>query len=288
MAEFRFFFGTMVTKNGLRNSPNCAKLPVLYTKLTSESATMTTILVTNDDGVQAPGLLALAETMQTFGTVQVAAPARNQSASGHKKTLFTDITISETKLANDLPALAIDGSPADCIALCAMGLRPWPPRLVVSGINRGENMGQDITYSGTVTAALEATIHGVPALAISLSNQRATDPADYAEAGRIAAIVVRHMLENPLPPLTILNLNVPNGKAKGIRLTRQGVRIYLDKIEQDGNTVRIVGEPPTGVVDEMGTDIWAVHNGYASLTPIHLDMTAHKFMADLAAWDVEV
>lgn len=247
---------------------------------------MTTILVTNDDGVQAPGILALAIAMQQFGTVQIAAPARNQSASGHKKTLFNDIQFSETTLANGMPALSIDGSPADCIALTAMGLRAWPPRLVVSGINRGANMGQDITYSGTVTAALESAIQGIPSLAISLDNHDANTVEDYAIAAEIAAKVVSHMLSHSLPPLTILNLNIPNGAVKGIRLTRQGIRIYRDVIEIDGDKVRIAGEPPTGVLDAAGTDIWAVHNGYASLTPIHLDLTAHHFMADLAAWDV--
>jgi len=249
---------------------------------------MVTILVTNDDGVHAPGLLALANAMQQLGTVQVVAPATNQSASGHKKTLFADIEIAETEIANGFDALAVHGSPADCIALSAMGLRPWPPSIVVSGINRGENMSQDITYSGTVTAALEATIHAVPALAVSLSNREANDPEDYAEAARIATIVARHLLKNHLPPLTILNLNIPQGAVKGIRLTRQGVRIYRDEIEQDGSKIRIVGEPPTGKLDEAGTDLWAVNQGYASLTPIHLDMTAHQFMANLAAWDIDV
>ncbi|GAB5493734.1 MAG: 5'/3'-nucleotidase SurE [Phototrophicaceae bacterium] len=248
---------------------------------------MTSILVTNDDGVFAPGIQALAEVMQQFGTVNIAAPARNQSASGHKKTLFTDVEIEEVTLANGMSALAIDGSPADCIALSSMGLRDFPPRLVVSGINRGENMGQDITYSGTVTAALEAAIHSVPALAVSLSNSNANTVEDYAEAAKVAVHVVTKMLQDTkgLPPFTILNLNVPAGEVKGIRVTRQGVRIYRDEMERDGNKVRIVGEPPTGVLDEVGTDIWAVHNGYASLTPIHLDMTAYRFIADLNAWD---
>ena len=251
---------------------------------------MTSLLLTNDDGVHAPGLLALCDAMKAIGTIQVAAPARNQSASGHKKTLFSDITISETQLANGQAAHAIDGSPADCIALCKMGLQQWPPRLVVSGINRGENMGQDITYSGTVTAALEAVIHGVPALAVSYSDHNADTPEHYVNAGKVAATVVRYMLQHDLPPFTILNLNVPQGDVKGIRLTRQGVRIYRDELDMsaDRKTVRIVGEPPTGVLDEKGTDIWAVHEGYASLTPIHLDMTAHRFIADLAAWDIEI
>ena len=248
---------------------------------------MTSILVTNDDGVFAPGIQALAEAMKQFGRVNIAAPARNQSASGHKKTLFSDVEIEEVTLANGMSALAIDGSPADCIALSSMGLRDFPPRLVVSGINRGENMGQDITYSGTVTAALEAVIHSVPALAISLSNPNADAVEDYADAAKVAVHVVTKMLQDTkgLPPFTILNLNVPAGKVKGIRVTRQGVRIYRDEMERDGNKVRIVGEPPTGVLDEVGTDIWAVHNGYASITPIHLDMTAYRFIADLNAWD---
>ncbi len=249
---------------------------------------MTKILVTNDDGVNAPGILALAQAMHQFGTVQVAAPARNQSASGHKKTLFQDIPVAQTTIGDEIDALAVDGSPADCIALAAMGLRHWPPRLVVSGINRGENMGQDITYSGTISAALEASIHGVPALAISLSNPDANHVDDYAEAARVTVQVVRHLLANPLPEFTILNLNIPDGTVKDLRLTRQGVRIYRDELEINEDVVRIVGEPPTGHLDDVGTDLWAVNNHFASLTPIHLDLTAHQFMATLSAWNIRL
>lgn len=247
---------------------------------------MPRILVTNDDGVTAPGLQALAESMAEIGEVEISAPARNQSASGHKKTLYQDIAIKDITLDNGMSALSVDGSPADCVALAAMGLRDWPVNIVVSGINRGENMGQDLTYSGTVTAAFEGIIQAVPAVAVSLANHTADDVEDYREAARIAGDVVRAVLERGLPALTMLNLNVPAGKPKGIRLTRQGVRIFLDEMERDGDIVRIAGEPPTGVLEEMGTDIWAIHNGYASLTPVHLDMTAHQFMAELAAWDI--
>ncbi|MCU0513939.1 MAG: 5'/3'-nucleotidase SurE [Anaerolineae bacterium] len=250
---------------------------------------MTQLLVTNDDGIDAPGLLALSSALLPLGAVQVAAPAHNQSASGHKKTLFNDLHVQPRTLPNGVDGIAVGGSPADGIALAAMGLRRWPPDLVVSGINRGENMSQDITYSGTVTAALEAVINGVPAVAISLANREADTVADYAEAARVAAIVVRYALAQRLPPLTILNLNIPAGTVQGLRLTRQGVRIYRDALQQqpDGS-YRIVGEPPTGNLEETGTDLWAVNNGYASLTPIHLDMTAHHFMADLAAWDIRL
>lgn len=248
---------------------------------------MTHILVTNDDGVQAPGLLALATAMRTLGEVQVIAPSANQSAGGHKKTLFQPMQVTETKLADGTPALAVNGSPADCIALASLGMVKWPTRVVVSGVNRGANMGQDITYSGTVTAALEAAINGLPAVAVSLTNIHAKTVEEYQTAAQVAVKVVQRVMEKGLPPLTILNLNVPvGGRVRGIRLTRQGVRIYRDKLVQEGTDYRIGGDEPAGVTDEEGTDLWAIHNGYASLTPIHLDMTAHRFLADLAAWDI--
>ncbi|NWF68602.1 MAG: 5'/3'-nucleotidase SurE [Chloroflexi bacterium] len=251
---------------------------------------MTHILVTNDDGVNAPGILALAQALRALGTVSVMAPKFNQSASGHKKTLFQDIPVEETTLADGTPALAISGSPADCIALAALGVaKYWPPDIVVSGINRGANMGQDITYSGTVTAALEAAIQGVRAVAVSMAHRSADTVAEYQTAAQVAVTVVRHALAKTMPPLTILNLNVPYGPhIKGLRLTRQGVRNYRDELSQKGHIWQIVGPEPGGNTEEEGTDLWAVHNGYASLTPLHLDLTAHRFLADLAAWDVKL
>jgi 5'-nucleotidase len=250
---------------------------------------LTYILVTNDDGVQAPGIFALATALRQLGDVEVIAPANNQSASGHKKTLFQDIKFEETRLRDGSPAIAVGGSPADCIAVAALGLKQWPPRIVLSGINRGANMGQDITYSGTVTAALESTIQGVPAVAVSLANMTANEPEDYETAAKVAVDVVRRVLDKTLPPFTILNLNVPNGRGvKGLRLTRQGVRIYRDEIEVNDGFVRIVGPEPSGMFEEEGTDLWAVHNGYASLTPISLDLTAHHFIADIGAWDIQL
>lgn len=250
---------------------------------------MTYIVVTNDDGVDAPGISMLVQAMKVFGDVRVIAPGINQSASGHKKTLFTDIPFKQTALADGTPAMAVYGSPADCIAVAALGAMQWPPDLVVSGINRGANMGQDITYSGTVTAALEASIHGIPAVAFSLNNHDASDPADYAEAARVAQEIVKNVLGRVLPPFTILNVNIPPvEKVKGIRITRQGLREYLDQLETHEAAYRIVGDPPAGRLDEEGTDLWAVANGYVSITPIHLDMTAHHFIADVANWDLSV
>jgi 5'-nucleotidase len=249
---------------------------------------MTYILVVNDDGIDAPGIYALVQALKGIATdIQVVAPMVNQSASGHKKTLHFDMRTQERQWDDGTRAVAVDGSPADCIALAALGIVRWPPRLVVSGINRGANMGQDVTYSGTVSAAMEATIQGIPAVAVSLDSQQANDITDYEIAGRLAARVVARALVHPLPPFTILSLNVPYvPEVRGIRLTRQGVRIYHDELETDGDIRRIVGQAPTGILDEAGTDLWCIDNGYASLTPLHLDLTAHQFMADLAAWDL--
>ncbi len=253
---------------------------------------MTDILITNDDGVFAPGILALAQAMRRFGSVQVVAPATNQSASGHKRTVFQDIAVDEVVLADGSTAQAVAGSPADCVALAALGVIEWPPKVVVSGINRGQNMGQDITYSGTVTAALEAAIHGLPALAVSLVNHSADKVEDYTLAAEIAARVVESLLEQRLPPLTILNLNVPAAAPiRGLRLTRQGVSVYEDGVEHEGNIYRVLWPPQVGIsglTDDEGTDLWAIHHGYASLTPLHLDMTAHQFLTRLAAWDITI
>ena len=225
---------------------------------------MTSIIVTNDDGYDAPGIVALAQAMTALGDVQVCAPALNQSASGHKITLFQDIAYSRCTVGDGIPALAVGGSPADCIALSLLGLVDGSPDIVVSGINRGENMGQDLTYSGTVTAALEAAIHGIPAVAFSLAHPDADCRDDYQVAAQLALPIVKMVLAQGLPPLTILNVNVPAVSRvedlRGIRLTRQGVRIYRDcLVEVAEGVVRVEGEPPTAKTDEIGTDVWAVH-----------------------------
>lgn len=254
---------------------------------------MVSIIVTNDDGYEAPGILALAEAMGELGNVQVCAPTINQSASGHKITLFQDLPYSRCTVGDGIPALAVAGSPADCIALSLLGLVDGQPDIVVSGINRGENMAQDLTYSGTVAAALEAVINGIPAVAFSLARADADHRDDYRVAAQVALSIVRMMLANGLPPLTILNVNVPAVSRlqdlRGIRLTRQGVRDYRDYlVEVDDGLVQIRGEPPAANTDELGTDVWAVHRDYVSVTPVHLDMTAHRFLADLEAWDLQL
>ena len=211
---------------------------------------MASILVTNDDGYDAPGILALAEAMRALGDVQVSAPATNQSGSGHAITLFKDIPYQRRVIGNDIPALAVGGSPADCIAVAMLGLLDHKPDIVVSGINRGANMGQDLTYSGTVTAALEAAIHGLPALAMSLAVPRADRVEDYQVAAEIAIHIAGKVLEEGLPPLTILSVNVPGvarfEDLRGMRLTRQGVRIYRDQLNHVGRRCGPCRRPAAG------------------------------------------
>ena len=248
------------------------------------------ILVSNDDGIFAPGLLALAGAMHEFGRVTVIGPEENQSANGHRKTLTKPLRINETHLADGTVAYSTDGAPADCIAVAMLGFIKDPIDLVVSGINRGPNLGQDLTYSGTVAAAFEGAIHHKPAIAFSL-NDRSLE-ADYSTAAQIARRVVSTVMKYGLPPLTLLNVNIPGlplEKIAGIQITRQGTSVYRDelvpRVDPYGRPYYwIGGEAPTGDVNAEGTDIWAVYHGYVSITPIHLDMTVHTMIDNLKSW----
>ena len=252
------------------------------------------ILVTNDDGVQAPGLLALAQAMRQIGQVTVVAPDRNWSASGHVKTLERPIRVTETLLADGTPAYMSDGAPSDCVALPLLGYVDKVD-LVVSGVNPFSNIGHDVTYSGTVTAAMEAVIAGVPGIAFSLASQDkpANVPTDYGPAGEIAKRVVQNVLDGGgLPEGVVLNVNIPYlivEAMKGFAITRQGLRVYRDvldrRVDPRGRPYYwIGGEAPTGV-NEEGTDVGALAAGYVSITPLQLDLTHYKAMEELKKRD---
>ena len=253
------------------------------------------ILVTNDDGILHPGLLALAQAMRPLGDVTVLAPDRNWTASGHVKTLHRPLRVREVVLADGSPALSTDGAPSDAVALALLGvLSDAPPvDLVVSGINSGENVGHDVTYSGTVTAAMEAAIWGIPGIAVSL--QLPDNPPaqlEYNAAAHYAAQVVRQVVNSGLPKGVLLNVNVPYlplAEIKGIRITRQGLRIYNDELvrrldPRNRPYYWIGGEAPSGVVED-GTDFGALSKGYVSVTPLQLDLTAQNVMDDLKKWE---
>lgn len=253
------------------------------------------ILVTNDDGVTASGLLALAQEMRQVGQVTVLAPDRNWSASGHVKTLERPLRVRDVILADGTPALATDGAPSDCVALAVLGLLPSKIDLVVSGINPYANLGHDVTYSGTVTSAMEAAIWGLPGIAVSLnSTENDRGPLDYGPAARVARRVVAEVIARQLPKATLLNVNVPylpDEQLKGIRITRQGLRVYHDLLvtreDPRGRPYYwIGGDAPTGV-PENGTDFGALSEGFVSITPLHLDLTAYRALEEMSEWKWE-
>ena len=254
---------------------------------------MKNILVTNDDGVLAPGLLALVQEMRKLGKVTILAPDRNWSGGGHVKTLDRALRVKEFRLADGTQAFGSDGAPSDCVALATLGFIKEPIDLVVSGINVGANLGHDVTYSGTVTAAMEAVIAGVPGVAVSLEAPEGhVGEFDFSAAAYAAGEVVRHVLDKGLPPEILLNVNVPFVKQeeiRGFRMTRQGLRVYhsrLDeRIDPRGRPYYwIGGDAPTGV-SEPGTDVGVLADGFVSITPLQLDLTAYRALPDLNSWD---
>lgn len=250
------------------------------------------ILVTNDDGVQSPGLLALVQEMRKLGPVSVLAPDHNWSASGHVKTMHRPLRVKETRLADGSPALASDGAPSDCVALALLGLVAEPVSLVVSGVNTTANLGHDVTYSGTVTAAMEAAIWGLPAVAVSRNYiEDQAEQIGFEPAARVAARIVQKVIENGLPKNVLLNVNVPalaDEQIRGVRITRQGLRVYHDaldrRLDPRGRPYYwIGGEAPTGVPEE-GSDVGALADGWVSVTPLHLDLTAYQTIETIAGW----
>lgn len=248
------------------------------------------ILLTNDDGVHAPGLFALKQALAAVAPLEIIAPDRNWSAAGHAKTMHRPLRIRRTTLRDESPAFTCDGAPSDCVAVALLGFLPELPALVVSGINPNANVGSDLTYSGTVAAAMEATLSNIPAIAVSLD--RTGDNEDYAPAGAFAARLAEKVLREGLPPETLLNVNVPGvsaEKIRGVRITRSGKRIYYDelveRVDPRGDKYYWIGGPqPGGATEVQGTDLWALANNYISITPIHMDMTSHAIVEKLGHW----
>lgn len=247
------------------------------------------ILLTNDDGVHADGLFALKNALAEVGDVTVVAPERQQSATGHAITLHKPLRLSPTTLRDGFSAFASNGTPSDCATLGLLEVMGGGCDLVVSGINHGPNLGWDVHYSGTVSAAFEAAIIGHPALAVSVASW---DPdIHWASASGCAARLARWLTTSPLPPFTVLNVNAPNlpqSEIKGVQVTTQGRRQYVDRVEKRADPLGrpyywlggSLAEEAAGA--EAGSDVRAVADGYVSITPIHLDLTAHALMPSLA------
>jgi 5'-nucleotidase len=248
------------------------------------------ILVTNDDGYQSEGLVALRSALSAVGEVVVVAPDRNWSAAGHYRKLFDPLRAWEGALPDGSPALLCDGTPADCVALAIMGLLPRKPDLVVSGVNLGANLGTDLLYSGTVAAAMEGIVFGVPGIAVSQLHKK-EQPWDFRAAQAAVVRVVAKVAEHGLPAGILLNMNVPARppeQVRGIRVARLGRRSYRDELvvrnDPRGRPYYwIDGSDPEDHAEE-GTDVSAVADGYVSLTPAHMDLTSHRWLEELRGW----
>ncbi len=247
------------------------------------------ILVSNDDGVHAPGIDALRHALGAVGRVVVVAPSRERSASSHSLTM--DVPLRADTLSGDV--WSVEGTPTDCVLLAIKALLEEPPDLLVSGVNRGPNVGDDVTYSGTVAAAMEGTILGVPSIAVSL-DRNPSGTYDYGPAAAFAREIARTVLEKGLPEGTLLNVNVPNRPAseiRGIRITRQGKQTYEDSIVEKtdprGRNYYWIGGYTTTWPDQTESDLEALADGFVSMTPVHLDLTDYKTMAELRTWPLE-
>lgn len=243
------------------------------------------ILVTNDDGIEAPGLKMLAEHLEPLGEVHVVAPDREQSAVGHSLTLRHPLRIAEVGPR----VTAVEGTPTDCLLLAFYRILPAKPAIVFSGINFGWNLGDDVTYSGTVSAAFEATLLGIPAVAVSTG--RNGKKVYYDVAAKFAAKIGRKVLEEGLPADTLLNVNLPMlpaSRIKGVEVTRQGRRVYddviVEKKDPRGRAYFWIGNGEARWSEAGGTDIEAIRKGKISVTPIHLDLTNHSAIEELKGW----
>lgn len=244
------------------------------------------IMVTNDDGIHAPGILALASALRDLGEVTVVAPDRERSAVGHALTLNSPLRVFELRDG----FYAVDGTPTDCVNMGIHSLLPFRPDLIVSGINHGANLGDDVTYSGTVAAAIEATLMGIPAIAVSLATLERS--GHFAEAAQIALRVARQVIANSLPEDTFLNVNVPNCPAGEIRpplITRQGKRSFVGSVigntDPRGRKYYWIGSGEADFNDYEGTDFHAINRKHVSITPLHLDLTNYASMKVIATWD---
>jgi 5'-nucleotidase len=242
------------------------------------------ILLSNDDGFQAPGLAALAEALGEIASITVVAPDRDRSGASNSLTL--DVPIRAQRMDNGF--IRVNGTPTDCVHLAITGLLDEEPDMVVAGINAGANLGDDVLYSGTVAAATEGRFLGYPAMAVSIASHA---PRHFATAASVARTLIGHLLEEPLSPDAIINVNVPDVAAeelRGYRATRLGHRHKAEPvvrmIDPRGHSVYWVG--PAGPEQDAGegTDFHAVRSGYVSVTPLQVDLTRHPAVPGLAQW----
>lgn len=242
------------------------------------------ILLSNDDGVYAPGLNCLAKTLSQIAEITVVAPDRNRSGASNSLTL--DAPLRTMTVENGY--VSVNGTPTDCVHLAVTGLLKEMPDMVVSGINEGANLSDDVLYSGTVAAATEGRFLGLPSIAISLEGPKCQH---YETAAQIAIMLVRRLEQDPLSFDTILNVNVPDlpiAELRGFQVTRLGTRHLAEPtikaVDPRGRKIYWIGQPGPEEDAGPGTDFYAVHSDYVSITPLHLDLTHYKAFDQLSAW----
>ncbi len=247
------------------------------------------ILCTNDDGIEAAGLARLVEAAEPLGEITVVAPDREQSATSHSLTLHHPIR----PIARGERRFQVDGTPTDCVMLAVEALMPERPDFILSGINHGQNMGEDVLYSGTVAAAMEGLSLGIPSIALSFAGgDLRTDVSMLSEQIEVLRKLLEHILAlAPFPVDTLLNVNLPpltGADIKGVRLTRLGRRVYSDSLTpmQDpwGRQIYWIGGGSIAWTGEADSDFRAVQEGYISITPLHLDLTHHAMLASSEKW----
>jgi 5'-nucleotidase len=245
------------------------------------------ILLTNDDGIFADGLTVLRRAFEGLAEIYVIAPDRERSATGHSITVHRPLRVRGAGFkGKGVRGWVVDGTPADCVKLGIEALLPEKPDFLVAGINLGPNVGTDVLYSGTVSAAVEGVINGIPSIAVSLATHR---EADFSSAVRFARTLVQEVGQRTVPPGTLLNINVPPGEPKGVKVTRLGNIRYANMVEcrtdprgkvyywMGGEALDLDGNDPD-------TDVGAVKDGYISVTPVQIDLTNHVFINELKEW----
>lgn len=241
------------------------------------------ILISNDDGINAEGITRLRKSLENYAEIFIVAPDRERSATGHKITLHRPLRVKEQAYpGSNAKGWAVDGTPSDCVKLGLEALLPVLPDLVMSGINLGPNLGTDVLYSGTVSAAIEGIINDIPAIAISLASY---EYRDFTQAARfINRLVTR--IGNELHGGILLNINIPPGIPRGVKLTKLGKRryknVFYKRTDPRGGTYFwMAGEPFDVDRDNPETDVWAVNEGFISITPIQYDLTNYRIMGDI-------
>lgn len=247
---------------------------------------MPRILVTNDDGIHSEGIVALADALSELGEVITVAPAHEMSAASHSLTLSRPLRVDRI----DNHHYSIDGTPTDCVTLAMnLLLKDNPPDIVVSGVNKGGNLGDDVTYSGTVAGALEASVYGLPGIAVSLVKRV---DFDFGPSAQVAALLANRVFSDGLPRGTILNVNVPSGHIRGIRITRQGTKIIKPSIIEGTDPRQRkyywIGEESVTWNDEEGTDYEALKHGFVSITPLRNDLTDFRVLDEIRSGDWEM